>query len=875
MKGRVSIFAFLLFVFLFFSTTAGASESVSYIVSADIVATTESPGLTYPRERSNIPYMEGLKEAVIYGNIVNAVPLTEGEFAEKWGEAFDAEGRSLGYIDMAALAPMPKYDAFPPEPFRFATDSPDLFILPGALPVVGYTLPDATPYYVVAGEVTDGVGTYKDGGTEWVLLSFETSRYSGIGLRYAWIRSKDVMRLSVRKPDYTKVDPALVPRNIRDFGHLEAPFYERILQSGFAMDASPIIHEKLMLDDLVESYPDSTFQAIYVPNFITTDVFLHAFHLVFSRGLKNIEEINFAPGLDRMLRNALIKLDALEKKSGKDTFVKDTFARARDFLTVPAVLISPDAKLKPTVRAKGEIDRILKAEGIGESAISGRKEDYTFYRPRGHYTSSETLSRYFRAMAYLGGMYVPLKGENAEDDRSNTALISLLCMLFEDKKLYGEWNALYDPLKYLIGEADDPSVADYTPAVKKALNGNPAKLSDLKAMAALHQELLAAFPAPQIIDRPSPKPSMTTEEVEAKAAGFRIMGRRFVLDAWVFSRLTSPRVGSDKMPRNLPKVEDIMAALGSSFADALLSSDKQQIPKYADALDTVKTGVYEFFKKGSPNVYSDWLGALALLFADKSSPQFFANTPLWEAKKLMTASASWAELKHDTVLYAKQSFAEMGDGGEWEVEPFRNPIPRGYVEPAPQVFNALFNALDRMREIVAKYGLGDRDEDSSWHGVRAKIEAFREHMILFRDIAEKEVRNELLTPDDYWAISQLPSYLNANLLLDTSFLEDAEDPDDQDRLRMALVSDVATDAFEGRVLHVATGTPRRLYVFVDDPQSGPRVVVGYTYSFYEFVRPLSAGRMTDEEWKKLVYGKDKQAELEKLMPEWSRELFVK
>jgi len=26
-------------------------------------------------------------------------------------------------------------------------------------------------------------------------------------------------------------------------------------------------------------------------------------------------------------------------------------------------------------------------------------------------------------------------------------------------------------------------------------------------------------------------------------------------------------------------------------------------------------------------------------------------------------------LKHDTVLYAKQNYAEMGGGGEWEVSP--------------------------------------------------------------------------------------------------------------------------------------------------------------------------------------------------------------
>ena len=92
---------------------------------------------------------------------------------------------------------------------------------------------------------------------------------------------------------------------------------------------------------------------------------------------------------------------------------------------------------------------------------------------------------------------------------------------------------------------------------------------------------------------------------------------------------------------------------------------------------------------------------------------------------------------------------------------------------------------------------------------------------------------------------------------------------------MALVTDVATDALMGRVLHVATGTPRRLYVFVNDKWGGPRVTIGYTYSSYEFISSLSEGRVTDEEWRELVYDRARQDELEKLTPSWSKDLFVR
>ena len=41
-------------------------------------------------------------------------------------------------------------------------------------------------------------------------------------------------------------------------------------------------------------------------------------------------------------------------------------------------------------------------------------------------------------------------------------------------------------------------------------------------------------------------------------------------------------------------------------------------------------------------------------------------------KNLNTALASWAELKHDTILYGKQSGAECGDG--YEVSRICEPI---------------------------------------------------------------------------------------------------------------------------------------------------------------------------------------------------------
>ena len=65
------------------------------------------------------------------------------------------------------------------------------------------------------------------------------------------------------------------------------------------------------------------------------------------------------------------------------------------------------------------------------------------------------------------------------------------------------------------------------------------------------------------------------------------------------------------------------------------------------------------------------------------------QTEAWTRKDLQTALGSWTELKHDTILYAKQVMAEMGGGGGNE-QP-----PHGNVEPNPEAYARLL-ALAQM-----------------------------------------------------------------------------------------------------------------------------------------------------------------------------------
>jgi len=82
---------------------------------------------------------------------------------------------------------------------------------------------------------------------------------------------------------------------------------------------------------------------------------------------------------------------------------------------------------------------------------------------------------------------------------------------------------------------------------------------------------------------------------------------------------------------------------------------------------------------------------------------------------------------------------------------------------------------------------------------------------------------------------------------------------------MALVADVYSNAEYMIVLETAVGIPYRLYIPLNDKQGGKRIAVGYGFSYYEFVQPMSA-RLNNEEWKAIVY--QDNADMKDYLPFW-------
>jgi hypothetical protein len=582
------------------------------------------------------------------------------------------------------------------------------------------------------------------------------------------------------------------------------------------------------------------------PVFITTDSIYHVYHLIFDKMLRDLETERFITDL-KMLTSAMLAATYQQYQTLQSTALEEPALRNVAYFAVAAQLLGlPDA-VPPEAAdlVSAELALINAASDAAISPIWDRPdlppdqkliEVYGQYKPRGHYTRSEALKMYFKAMMWYGRLTFRLN----DDFETRRALLLTQALrtatVSDGSSALVKWKNIYEPTVFIVGKADDLGYLEYG-ALSDQIFGQDPNLSEFAdpTLFAQFKQATESLPPPQIN-------SMWVwiwQDQEQVTKGFRFMGQRFTLDAYVFGQVLWRKVGTLNDPRGLPKGLDFFAALGSEEAYTILDDmGETHYANFDTQLNKVKTEVASLgIDSWTQNLYWSWLYSFLPLIEIKGSayPPFM-QTEAWTRKSLHTALGSWTELKHDTILYAKQVMAEMGGGG--------NPTPpHGYVEPDPQAYARLLSLTQMTYD-----GLQSRSLLSEL--TSGNLENLISELSFLKDISERELAGEAITDDEYWHIQYWGGILEQFTLkaADTTGNDD-RDLSDQ---KAALVADVATgiDA-EGNLLALEEGVGQPTFIYVVLPDAPLRIAKGAVYSYYEFTVP-SSGRLTDEEWQAQV-----------------------
>lgn len=585
-----------------------------------------------------------------------------------------------------------------------------------------------------------------------------------------------------------------------------------------------------------ESYVNEFYQIYennrYVPtiaNYVTVDSLMHTYHLFFAHLLKNTEKSY----LTRIVKNmsvAMFEASVEQAEAFKETQWDEAATRNVGYFAVACKLmgesVSVPSELKDFVDA--ELSAINAANGIFISPLLGVNEDYSQYKVRGYYEGDEELSKYFKTMMWYGRM-------NFDQKDSSLNRSALLMSLAISEYCQADWEALYGVTSFFAGTSDDNLYCDYIPAIIKAYGEDitAETLISEEENFNVYEEEIKKLTLPQIQAVP------VDEDEENVVPGMRFMGQRFTIDACIMQNLIYRAVRENKEgeQRMLPNVLDVPAALGSDMALSLANeAGAKKFPDYAKNMDALRESLNEAPEQiWKASLYSQWLNVLTPLISPKKAgyPSYMTNDA-YTRKTLETFAGSYAELKHDTVLYGKPSMAERGGGSDEVYD------KRGYVEPEPLVYARFASLAEATSKGLQKCKLiSDKDIASL-----AALEKIANRLLV---IAQKELRNELPTEEEFEYIDYYGADIE-HLWYDIVSQDSGEEYIDSDVHPSSLVVDIATDP-NGTILEIANGKPSEIAVLV--PVDGIyRVAYGAVYNYYEFEWDMS-DRLTDSDWGKM------------------------
>ncbi len=602
---------------------------------------------------------------------------------------------------------------------------------------------------------------------------------------------------------------------------------EFLQENGFFAQKSP--HRKF--STLYKSLKEKS-----LPIFVTTDCVLHTYHILYDYSLRILEMNYLYDEVNVLTRKMIEKTKALLKEQKGD--VKEALLDNLAYFEVAARLLDQDFSISKSVEdnVNDEIKLIENAEGFVKSPLFGYREDYSQYRPRGHYTRNDLLKRYFKAMMWYGRMTFHLKpGKDADNKKGKEETKRALFILEVAKHFFEEWKRLNDPIILYVGKSDDLTVLEYFEIKDRVFPDNtPMEIAqDDEKLTKFISEAMNYRP-PKIVSTAVPD----TEKPEIVTKGMRFFGQKFIPDSYMFQNLVYKKVGTQDNPRLFPRGLDVLAVLGSERAREILIKiyKESRFINYESQMEKLMKEFKTFTEDDwFFNLYWGWLYTLKSLLLPVPGFQ-----PAYQDKCLQTALGSWAELRHDTILYAKQSYTA-------EITAVR-PKPKmvnGYVEPIPECFGRLRALVDMGTTQLEERAFLDET-------VKQKLKQFS-HLLgeLYR-ISEQEIEQRPLTEDDYRFIQNI-----GNALENLESFPGARYTTETDK-SASLIADVHTDPNTKKVLEVGNDVPAIFYTVVNI-NGKIQLFAGGIYDYYEFLQPME-DRLTDEVWQKLSPKPDK--------PEW-------
>ena len=679
-----------------------------------------------------------------------------------------------------------------------------------------------------------------------------------------------------------------------------------------------------------------------LPVFITADSVLDAWHQTFISMLEELDEIAIHPSIKQLIKldwdtafstttsawdaeNATPEENSRVQQAIDDvTFYLDV---AKAFLDTTPPTHSPEALDWYTDLIDPDPSQLRKFGLFGDVSRINRPN---LYKPRGRFTRSGVLAAHFRTVVWLSRAQFHIahsNGNNRDQRDRELRAAALLALTIRDGGLLDDWRKIEQMLQGIAGQSDAMTIPEMIALLESLSLDSLATIASETDLDTLRTALLASNYGVQEVNggyyepEAPPGTSVCNPPAIEQPRALSLFGQRWTPDAWNFQKVVFPEVREDGVAnyRRMPSGLDVaFSTLGNDTAAPILIErmlDSEGVPfrdgyPYHQNLATVRSTLdsqEEAF--WTEHIYGSWLHSLRSLSGPltPSAPDTF-HTTAWKRRILNTQLASWTHLRHDTLLYAKQSFTP----------PVVCEFPDGYVDPYPEMWQRLSDMALAFRGFIDTFdfdgnfrislpldGFYPPDDLSylllstaefdpqngyppahDWteqinrgervSAMKVHLSNFSDRCLTLKAIAENQLAGLPHTEDmkDFIADTvedfELIGYVGyrlyngwfPNLYFENYRASEGEHPS---AVFNPVVVDVHTDGVDlvcsgdpGGILHEGTGRVQFMLTAVKHPDGSSCAYGGPVMSHYEFTTPLGV-RMSDEEWKQqLDFGNEPQ-----------------
>jgi hypothetical protein len=619
--------------------------------------------------------------------------------------------------------------------------------------------------------------------------------------------------------------------------------------------------ERLSFDSYGDAVRDIFFKDL--PVFVSTDAILHSVHKSYDLILMQTEGEILIQKIKDILATLHGQISSMDAEYSNRP---DMIASLRDFdfyIGMARKLLGVNVTMfysSNTPRADTVMQMITNLKLVKYSMFGEKPHqiDFSQFKPRGHYAdqgnilSYPDLPKYFQAMIWLGRIEIyllpPSDGDTNRISSMRTSVLSaLIHKAAKNSTAYNDIQAFDNIIKLFVGESDNVSLFNLNDLLQFASITDPLQLTDTLQLKAFQDSLLARPFAFQKINSQVIMADETKPDSIIPASAFMLLGQRFIIDSYITAQVVYDRIkfNNQFVRRMLPSTLDVLFGLGNDAAGQLLKTELDNYHYSTNLADLryLINGYDSTFWNAS--LFNIWLNSIRQLNppAQRNSLPPFMTTAAWWQEKMNTQLGSWSELRHDNVLYAKQSYT----GGT------TCSFPYSYVEPFPDFYLSVKNFGLKLNDIIT--GLTFTNSV-----IKSQIIDYTNILSTSCDtlsiIAQKELDHAPLSQSELHFLKDMLSYWGDGCGTEIYygwFYHLYYDPDNKFKKKDFITVDIHTCAYDeygnyvGWVKHVGTGKINVGVFVIKNSDNVSTAYVGPLYSYHDYTT-TDLLRLTDAEW---------------------------